>query len=126
MSPSRRRGFRFEPLVSIPEWTHSDGNTLGMGQDAPASVLGFWLIVTLVALLLMIPVAIVGLGAMRRSLERFSSSRTPVDRRTRKGGWTLSASKIETPSAADLESQHQSGTDGDAGGDNEKKDGRNE
>ncbi len=90
-----------------------DGNTARVKlEDAPIDsqhVLGVTLVLSLLALLLAVPVAILACGAAARIVKRMSRRRKPNDRRARREGWAQAGDRATTPTAAELELQHGEG-----------------
>lgn len=85
--------------------------------ESPADsqqVLGVSLVLALLALLLAVPVAFLAVGTVRRIVKRMANRRKPHDRRRRREGWSQAGERAQTPTAAELESQHGSaGSDDD-------------
>ena len=69
-------------------------------------VLGTTLILVLIVVLLFVPLFLLGLGILRRSIARSRRVRSESDPKSyASGGWDASARRTKTPSADEIEAQ---------------------
>lgn len=80
-------------------------------------VLGTTLIVVLIVVLLFVPVFLLGLGILRRSIARSRSVRSASGNvNETNGGWGAAACRTKTPSAEEIEAQFGEPKSGAGGG----------